>query len=1253
MKFRKSENSLLLHSKGKTMNFKLLTSFLFIFCLIALADKTSVNTTYLWHMHQPIYWPKSTSGHGNGYEKAKDTMDNSGGRGGHPTENLGDIFGKDDRKASYQYRLKDSVASMNGQPDAGSQVTMSGSLMQNIDQLGDNYWNGYSPSWTDNGQGRTWNTSSGKPRLDLICIPAHHPIAPFAHPRTLELEMKIHEYLTQLHYGSDEPYTKGFYPPEMCFSERIIPTLVKGGFNWVAVANNHISRACPNFPYISGSGGELCDPPNKADQINQDGANWFRKQIDRGCSPCNAIPFSVQPHYARQYDPHTGEEYKIIVVPAEMALSWDDGYSAQGTGQIDANIAPHNNPSKPCLVMFCHDGDNAWGGGASYYQEAVPGFTSSAVGKGYHPTTVEQYLNDFPVADDDIVHVEDGGWVNADGDFGSPFMLNWTWFLWKNDKVDIEDGWHYKLRDYAIRMAALNWVLEAEKVVGENNINIAKVAEPYGGASAAEKAWHFYLGSLDSGFQYYGNPGDNEIRVSIACNEAYNNAQTAVGSNPDNVSPSVWVPQRFPWNPGGQGFGPYNWGQHGTWGPVDMGKDFYVWTFAYDRSGISSIKVIYRTDKDGTNNPENNHNEIFAGGSDVNAWQEQAMTDRGEFPKTMAGFGGLENIEYELPEIIAHHYWTKITTSTNTLYDYAIVAVDSAGHSTTTDIQHVFVGSTSGGSGGDDVVSYNPETPVRGGNCTITYNSAGRSLSGVDPVYIHLGYNNWSDGSLGDFAMTGTVGGEWTYTFFVSNDWTQIDCVFNDGGSTWDNNNGQDWHQSTLAGDQPPSAAFNGYPQFGESPLTVIFSDVSGGVVDWRHWDFGDGNTSSEKTPSNVYLSAGNYSVTLIVSNSYGTSTNYKNNYVTVTVPGAPQANFIASPLSGPPGTSVQFTDQSGGIVSNWMWNFGDGGTSTSQNPSHQYSSSGKFTVQLIVSGSAGSSTNTKSDYISISDEYLSTIDGTNILADFAGAFKIFQDTPTGFGDAVVPGVGGSELDGLFITNNYNAILIGLSGNLELNGNCMMLFIDSEPGGINEFTNGMVFTTPKLPNMAGVKFDSEFNPDYAVIPNTYGGGHYVDFEQLVGTEKDGYYGQGEGDIFISRILVNENTGFRYGFNDSNVGGVTTDSVAQAGSVSTGWEMEIPFELIGIIPPTDGVIKVQAIITSPMSSSSRWMSNQSLPGIANTSGIQGNLDDGGNVGDYTSAPGNQFASYEYESVPEPFYLSFIIFYLLMINCKKSH
>ena len=1228
----------------KTKNIYLFAICLFVNSTIIFAsDSTKVHTTYLWHMHQPIYWPKSTSGSGNGYEKALDTINNSGARGGHPTENLGDIFGKDDRVAAYQYRMKDSVAGMGQSSESGAQCTMSGSVMQNIKQLGENNAYGYGSGWADNGQARSWLTSGGKPRLDFMCIPAHHPIAAFCHPRVLQLEIQIHKKITEWAYGTSQPYTKGFYPPEMCFSQRIIPILAEEGFTWVAIANTHLSRACANFPYVTGSGGENCDPPNKADQLNPDGSNWFRKQIDRGCSPCNAIPFAVQPHYAQAFDPHSGEQHKIVVVPAEQALSWDDGYSSMGAGPITANISPYNDSSKPSLVMLCHDGDNAWGGGASYYQEAVPNLTGDT---GILPTTVEQYLADHPVDGNDIVHVEQGGWVNADGDFGSPFMINWTWMLWKDDKVDIETGWHYKLRDYAIRMAVLNWVLEAENVVGKGNIDVTKVAEPYGGANAAEKAWHFYLGSLDSGFQYYGNPGDNEVRVTIACNEAHDWATSAVGSNPDGVAPTMWVPQRYPWNPGG-----LNFGSHTGYQQVEMGKDFYIWTFAYDRSGISNIKVLYRTDKDGVNTMANNHNEIFAGGSDVNPWQEQAMTDRGEFPKTMEGFGGLENIEYELPEIIAHHYWSKIIATTNTLYDYAIVATDAAGHSTTSDIQHVFVGATtSGGGDDDDVVSYNPETPVRGGSCTITYNSSGRNLSSANPVYVHLGFNNWEGSSLGDFAMTGTVGGEWTYTFFVSNNWTQIDSVFNDGGGTWDNNNGQDWHEPTVAGDQPPSSSFNGYPQSGDAPLTVNFSDNSGGVVDWRSWNFGDGNSSNDKNPTNVFSSAGNYSVTLIVSNSYGASTNTKPNYITVTIPGAPQANFSGSPLHGPVGTSVQFTDQSGGTVNNWLWNFGDSGTSSSQNPSHQYSSAGIFTVQLIASGPAGSSTNTKTGYVTISEEYQSTIDGTNILINFAGAPKIFQDTPTGYGDAA-PGVGGSELNGLFVTNDFTAIRIGISGNLETNGNCMMFFIDSKSGGINEFTSSMTFTSPKLPNMAGVKFDSNFSPDFAVIPNTYGGGHYVDFEQLEGSENDGYYGQGEGDLNVSRTLVNENNGFKYGLNNSNVGGVTTDDVSQASSVSTGWEMEIPFELIDVEIPTNGIIKIQAIITSPMEPGNKWISNQSLPGIANSSGIQGDAGTG-NAGDYTTAAGNQYFSYEYDVIPEPVLGFLILFWSAGIKLRHK-
>ena len=51
-------------------------------------------------------------------------------------------------------------------------------------------------------------------------------------------------------------------------------------------------------------------------------------------------------------------------------------------------------------------------------------------------TTVQQYLSEHPVDKDDVVHVEDGGWVNPDGDFGSPQSLKWNYPLMpKNAQV--------------------------------------------------------------------------------------------------------------------------------------------------------------------------------------------------------------------------------------------------------------------------------------------------------------------------------------------------------------------------------------------------------------------------------------------------------------------------------------------------------------------------------------------------------------------------------------------------------------------------------------------------------------------------------------------------------------------------------------------------------------------------------------------------------------------------------------------------
>jgi len=77
-------------------------------------------------------------------------------------------------------------------------------------------------------------------------------------------------------------------------------------------------------------------------------------------------------------------------------------------------------------------------------------------------------------------------------------------------------------------------------------------------------------------------------------------------------------------------------------------------------------------------------------------------------------------------------------------------------------------------------------------------------------------------------------------------------------------------------------------------------------------------------------------------------------------------ANFTADQTEGSCPLTVQFTDQSTGEITSWFWEFGDGETSTEQNPTHTYNSTGYFTVSLTVTGPGGSDTETREDYIHV-----------------------------------------------------------------------------------------------------------------------------------------------------------------------------------------------------------------------------------------------------------------------------------------------
>ncbi len=70
-----------------------------------------------------------------------------------------------------------------------------------------------------------------------------------------------------------------------------------------------------------------------------------------------------------------------------------------------------------------------------------------------------------------------------------------------------------------------------------------------------------------------------------------------------------------------------------------------------------------------------------------------------------------------------------------------------------------------------------------------------------------------------------------------------------------------------------PIASFTANPTFGDAPLNVAFTDTSQSLITLRNWNFGDGNTSTDPDPTNIYSKPGNYQVSLIVTNATGTDT--------------------------------------------------------------------------------------------------------------------------------------------------------------------------------------------------------------------------------------------------------------------------------------------------------------------------------------------------------------------------------------------
>lgn len=146
------------------------------------------------------------------------------------------------------------------------------------------------------------------------------------------------------------------------------------------------------------------------------------------------------------------------------------------------------------------------------------------------------------------------------------------------------------------------------------------------------------------------------------------------------------------------------------------------------------------------------------------------------------------------------------------------------------------------------------------------------------------------------------------------------------------------------------------------NPTTVQFVDSSQGAQTW-FWDFGDGTTSTQQSPTHTFPTQASYTVTLTVTNN---TTGCVDSFKKALPIGTPQAKISSDTTQGCLALKISFKDSSI-FASSWLWLFGDGTSSSLQNPVHTYSDTGKYTVTLIINpGQACTDTVVEVNYITV-----------------------------------------------------------------------------------------------------------------------------------------------------------------------------------------------------------------------------------------------------------------------------------------------
>jgi len=744
---------------------------------------------FLWHMHQPIYWP---------YESIVTTQ----AQGRYPYS-VFDIH--NERTGPYTSWPKDAVQKgiSAGLDHLGAQVSFTGSLIENLNNLESNS-NGNFSNWKS-----SWNyiknqkTSLGNPRIDMVGFGYFHPLMGLIDYNDIRRQIQMHKQTFAQNFPGT--YSKGIFPPENAFSNRMIPALVDEGIEWALVDNIHFERAVKDYPF--NTGGNIYEP-NKADVQDENPNDWI--QLNGVWAPTKvSAKWARLPHYVENINPETGEKKKMIAIPADRYLGNEDGRGGFGALNYDNVMSQfessNTDAQHPILLVLHHDGDNYGGGSSAYYGSNFQNFVDWLKNnpQRFVCTTIQDYLQLFPPAQDDIIYVEDGSWSGADN--GDPEFKKWL-----GDPGP--DGYSPDRNSWGVITAAKNYVETANQI----NPNDA----------ATVQAWKYLLVGEASDYWYWDGSIDGiwDAHPTRAANLAVQAIQAIATSGTDLTPPTIFSPQREPYNPGG------------TEWTISQPSDFTVWSYVYDVSGLKSVTLKYRTDNDGVNPASSIQNETYAGGDEVSAWESLTMSGKYITPKTSP-----------LPLVKAQEFSAQIKGLKNFLVDYYIEAVDSNNNVAKSPIKHVWVGDGNGTNPVNTGISWTPQSPTKDSVLTITVSGASQGAK------LHWGVNGfttpnnvyWPDGTV---LYSDNKAVESPFNFINNSDTlqlkigpfnnaaqsvTEINFVIHYNDNTWDNNNNKDYKISLSDSSTKPST----FVMDGNLDSGAVLAATANGAHLYRAWN--------------------------------------------------------------------------------------------------------------------------------------------------------------------------------------------------------------------------------------------------------------------------------------------------------------------------------------------------------------------------------------------------------------------------------